>query len=146
MEPSGAAEEEHWIFRWILSLSRRQGKDRPQFCLLSCRFTSGITSSRTVSPEELAPPSLQNITQGDPALPGKKRSAEVVSCMLHFPCSVPPPARRGAHREVAQEVLGTSPQGQKPNPAQLAVGGGALASGHALLLAKQLHLGFHETN
>lgn len=113
MEPSGAAEEEHWIFRWTLSLSRRQGKDRPQFCLLSCRFTSGITSSRTVSPEELVPLSLQNITQGDLALPGKKRSAEVVSCMLHFPCSVPPPARRGGTQRSGPGGLGDISTGTK---------------------------------
>lgn len=95
MEPSGAAEEEHWVFRWTLSSFKRQGKDRYQLCLLSCRFASGITPSRTSSPEKPQTVEPQNIAQGDLALPGAKRNAEVVSYILHFPCCPLPPSCRG---------------------------------------------------
>lgn len=108
----------------------------------------------SLSPEKLVPTFLQmvdpqNVAQGGLALPGGKRMLKLspACCAQTFPALHFHQPAEVERRDVAHEVLGTSPQGQKTaNPAQFEAGAGALTSGHPFLQAKQLHLGFRESN
>lgn len=104
--------------------------------------------SRTLSHEKPQNVEPQSIAQGALALPGKKkkRILKLSPAFCTFPTVHFHQPAEVAHRDVTHKVLGTSARGQKPNPAQFAVGDGVLASGHPLFQLKQLHLAFHERN
>lgn len=82
----------------------------------------------SLSPEQLVPASLQkvdpqNVAQGGLALPGAKGMLKLspTCCIQTFPLLHLCQPAEVEQRDVAREVLGTSPQGQKPQQIQLSL-------------------------